>query len=92
MRTIRIEVTAEDIREGKPKMCSECPVARAISRAFGGAVFAVASNRTFGMHSFALSGPYRIARLPKHVESFVRQFDCGESVSPFSFDLTLEDA
>ena len=43
---MKIDVTQEDIDKGLPKTCSQCPVARALSRAFG-RLIRVGKNGTY---------------------------------------------
>jgi hypothetical protein len=84
---VRIEVTVEDIRAGRPGEAGACPVALALCRATG-RPWAVCPEELFGR----FDGPVRAPGLdaPPEVTTFVLAFDRGEAVSPFSFDLEVE--
>ena len=79
-----IEVTAEDIKKGEQGNCWRCPIALALIRAF----------RT---DDVAAPGPYaRINHerldLPNEVRRFIDDFDNGDEVSPFTFELPIKEA
>ena len=61
---MRVEVTAEDIRRGKPESCSQCPVARALRRALRDRTWCVG-------HYCAYNGAGREFDLPGEVIAFV---------------------
>lgn len=81
---MRIQVTAEDIRCGRQQEPSSCPIALAV-------------KRCSGMESVEVSecdveyGAGRIANLPWKARLFVGQFEDGEPVTPFEFDLDLPE-
>jgi hypothetical protein len=81
MASVVIDVTAADIKAGHPLACSFCPVAIAATRAFGG--------RQVIVDSFlSIRGQERLAwSLPQSVYDFVKAFDAGRPVAPFSFIL-----
>ncbi len=77
-----IEVTQEDIMEGQPCNCRLCPVARAISRRTNLEVivrsdFVRVDDKTYDLHLEA--------------SAFVRQFDRGFRVQPFSFYMPIPE-
>jgi hypothetical protein len=93
MGSLRVEVTAEDIAEGRPHLCRQCPVARALRRAasllfpgltgaFAGWTYLMAwqDDRTL----FQVDTPWS-ARF------FMAYFDNGEPVAPFAFDLDVPE-
>ena len=89
MRTVRIEVTAEDIAAGLRNNACQCPVARAAQRACN-----VESSRKLGvfrrkgglaLETWDTDGP----QLPKDVVEWVYRFDGGLPCEPFSFELEL---
>jgi len=77
---MRIEVTAEDIKNGVFTDCRSCPVALALDR------------HTGDWWSVGTSTATRIetgARflLPPSACRWIHNFDCGDPVEPFSFEL-----
>lgn len=91
--TRKIDITAEDIANGKPKNCSLCPGALAIVRAFP------ASRYVDVMHDEVQiafpkengSARYRwvTTATPEVFRDFIHDFDRNKSVEPISFDLTF---
>ena len=79
---MKIEVTREDIDTPCDKLLSECcPLARAISRAFGEA-WHVGLQRTWR------SGDNNISfRLPPEAIEFREAYDYDLHVEPFTFEL-----
>ena len=80
-KTIRIEVTAEDIAAGKPDKCRECPIALAAIRA--GIPEANVKKRCIFV------APTVRVLLPDAAQRFIDDFDEFREVEPFSFDLEL---
>jgi hypothetical protein len=82
---LHIEVTAEDIEQGHPNDPLSCPVARAIKRVMG------------RPHVWVSVGDDEVCfddtdiELPLFVAMFVMEFDDGEDVVPFAFDLDVPD-
>lgn len=76
---MRVEVTQEDIDQGKPRRVTLCPVARAVGR--------VATNR-YKVTAFYLV-PCRTSLprviLPDKAMLFIDAFDAGQPVKPFTF-------
>ena len=92
--TRTVNVTAEDIANGKAKDCSKCPVAIAAQRTFP-ELYAV---EVFAHEIRAFDPPLDRPNYCFHpttqehtdeVEAFVHAFDEKQWVQPFSFDLTL---
>jgi len=83
MKTL-IEVTAEDIAKGIPKVCAACPVALAIKRVTGRG--ASVMQLYIGFHD----GSGWIDS-PREVLPFVRAFDNEQPVKPFSFELDVPE-
>lgn len=80
---MKIEVTQEDIETKRPcdKMLSECcPLARAISRAFG-------EEWHVGVHRTWRSGDNISLCLPPEAIEFREAYDVGQHVEPFTFEL-----
>ena len=77
MSGISVEVTQEDITEGKPERNEECPTALAIKRATAGAHVYVQTYVAF------VDGV--IYNLPEEATLFIADFDSQRTVEPFSF-------
>lgn len=78
-----VEVTLEDIRLGQKQNCQHCPVARALWRAMpieGKFIFVGVWNVQLRDKEYPL---------PEVVSRFIRDFDSGKNVEPFSFELEL---
>ena len=82
-------MTQADIDGGDRARPSSCPIALAMRRVFG-------DHAEVGINHFwpyydewpkeAVAGV-----LPKQARRFVREFDDGRSVEPFSFEVSFED-
>lgn len=70
-KSYKITVTKADIAGGLMGDAAYCPIAKAVTRALGHPVFVYAN------------GPNGI--FPKSVINFIRLFDTGKPVKPFSF-------
>lgn len=81
--TLTVEVTAQDIAEGREGDCWHCPIALALTRAVGGEPVHV----NFSDISDGGGGWYR--KLPTEAVSFQRWFDRGDPVEPFSFKVRV---
>ena len=75
---LTVNVTQEDIDNGRRRTCSGCPVALAISRAWGKRI-------TVGPNDFGAS--HESIPLPREAMHFVELFDRGhaKTLLPFSF-------
>ena len=72
---ITIEVTEEDIKNGEPYNSHKCPLALACKRAVGKDWMEVYLQY------------YRPSGIPENIKVFIRYFDFGKEVKPFSFVL-----
>ena len=89
MKTIQVNVTANDIALGIEDDCHYCPVARAIARATGLKCDQVAVCTE--QIDFMDCKPLESAGTPDKVGNFICEFD-GDgalSVQPFNFELTI---
>ena len=96
MKNIRINVTKNDIKKGSTADPSECPIARACRRA--GLKNPKINFHNFhemdcdspcGNDAFAFERQKRLTfKMPMKATKFVKSFDRGENVKPFSFTLT----
>lgn len=75
LETYRIEVTSEDIERGVPDNCHHCPIALAARRA---------GLNTPEVDSAFLNGMV----LPDAATEFILDYDNGEPVEPFSFEVS----
>ena len=80
---MKIRITDEDIEQGVPCSPSRCPVARAIRRDTGSA----ASNLTVNGATIWIGNVYY--RTPSSAFDFIFDFDHGDPVAPFEFELGL---
>jgi hypothetical protein len=79
-------VTQEDIEVGEQKSCGHCPVARAIRRDVPGAeaVYVTVSwINVYNEHQNCFLGQ----TTPRSAADFIRDYDAGRPVQPFSFEL-----
>ena len=73
-------MTQADIDAGEPRICIKCPIALAMRRAGARSAWVGAD---VAVTDFApLSVP-----LPEEAVEFIRRYDAGEPVQPFSFEL-----
>lgn len=79
-----ITVTQHDIDHGRRGDCVWCPIALAASRAIGAEVYAD------GAEIFSINNRYQFqAETPEEACRFMEEFDAGEPVVPFSFELEV---
>lgn len=73
---MKIQVTAEDIRRGRPGICGGCPIALAMRRAFG-----------VPIESWRFVSSTNYSALPQVATVFVVDFDAGRPVQPIEFEV-----
>ena len=84
---LEVEVTAQDITDGKPEESAECPIALAVGRSLDRddfTVFVDSRGLVF------LDGEEWVCYDTDQVQKakvFVRDFDCGRGVEGFKFSL-----
>jgi hypothetical protein len=86
-KTVRVEVTAEDIKHGAMSDCENCPVAWAFIRATGLDHFKVSVDEI--TITWPFSDRKEAIELPESVSEWISAFDDGKPVSPISFDLDV---
>ena len=89
MRRVTVEVTAEDIAKGLRRNACGCPVALAAQRAcpvFEGKLRVIRIGMTFGIGTRGINDVI----LPDDAADFVRSFDDGRPVKPFTFTVELD--
>ncbi len=92
MRTIRVEVTSEDIAAGEQDNTCTCPVSLAIRRACPGTHPLVYGHMIKWADDAAGEDmPWKLAAapIPMAVGAFVSAFDEGQDVEPFAFELDI---
>jgi len=80
MSRVRIDVTQEDIANGEQTAPWSCPVGQAITRCYGPHGGVVATD---------VKIKHMVVLLPYEATRFIRDFDNGRPVKPFSFMLEL---
>jgi hypothetical protein len=86
---VTIRVTAEDIRQGKRNNCYGCPITLAVARALPKFYAKVYKKDLHLIPRQAQARPWQIFALPEQATRFVRDFDAGQVVEPFSFVIEL---
>lgn len=82
---IIVEVTAEDIKKGERGFTWGCPIALAAKRKTG----LDWSVTRMGMRLYDDDGRLsEYANIPVEAETFIKKFDAGELVLPFSFPIS----
>jgi len=85
---IKVGVTAEDIKKGKPRDEQNCPVALATNRAFGNLLEGCLSiQQSFASLRVPGEASERTTQLPDEAVQFIRDFDGSADVKPFEFYL-----
>lgn len=83
---MRIEVTQEDINNGRRKSCNACPVALAVKRATQAREVSIHEQvGYFAASSFVTH--MDVFDLPSEAIEFIDNFDYGNSVRPFAFEV-----
>jgi hypothetical protein len=91
VRTVRVELTAEDIRDGRRRDCFNCPMSRAIGRAVGARV---ATGAGVAYITGQDCTNVDLVVLPDVVRRFMADFDWGTParLEPFAFDLEIPES
>lgn len=90
MRTIVINVTQEDIDEGLPDKCSQCPVALAVKRYVRPRYYIMVSAQHLTVYPPGPALDQCLYPMPDSVSNFVQNFDDAQRVKPFEFELEVE--
>jgi hypothetical protein len=79
---LKIQVTGEDIANGKPDDCESCPIALAMKRAIPDLDWIeVDGDAQWGTTDGGFG-----TRFPEVAKNFIRAFDSGDPVKPFEFE------
>lgn len=89
--TIKVTVTSDDIKKGKPRNEDCCPIALATNRAFDGMLEGSLSVCQSFVALRVTGEPIeRTEQLPGEAVAFIRDFDAGIEVKPFEFKLPVD--
>jgi hypothetical protein len=92
--TLRIEVTAEDIKNGIPEGGDTCPVALAVKRTTNATSVWVEPSIALVCYSLGMGGGCGFNaqfRLPKRMVEWIDAFDDGRPVEPTYMTVVLRD-
>lgn len=81
---MKVSVTQDHIAVGVPKKSSSCPIALALQETTGATKVSVG---TYTCSWEETNGDHFRANLPMEAENFVRSFDLGNKMKPFSFEV-----
>ncbi len=87
-RTVTVSVTADDIAQGVKCRGDSCAVQRALARALDDKRLQVSYSQVVAF-VYGSATQWHTMPLPDICLTFLRAFDAGRAVQPFSFDLTL---
>ena len=82
-----INVTQEHIDAGIQSSCKKCPIALALESALGDEYSANVGGSHFRVGKHRFPGK----PLPSVAKRFIQAFDLGFAVSPFSFEIEVDD-
>jgi len=91
-RRVRVDVTAEDIAQGRPTSSESCAIALATRRAINtdrAAYFGVGSSAVVVVAKVGGHSERYVILLPDKATRFVLRFDAGERIEPFSFEIEI---
>ncbi len=90
MTAVKVEVTFDDIANGTPGACRDCPIALALERLLSDRVLFVVE---LGCLSWAgpTIGAHGSIPMPQAAADFIEGFDRGYEVEPFGFEIELPD-
>lgn len=86
---MKIQVTKEDIANGKPKKCARCPVALAIQRATASKHGCKFLSCTASHATFRINRKVETVGFPNFVSLRISMYDAGGTMEPFEFNLEL---
>lgn len=81
-KSTRVTVTWDDIKNGKRRNMFSCPVARSINRVTDGTIIVGDNYVTIEKTCH---------QLPLKAQKFIKKFDAGMKVKPFSFIIKIPD-
>ena len=87
MKAIKVRVTRAMIRAGEPYRPVACPVALAVCKATGSSHANVGLSIAWGWMGCKWT---HVSERPASVRDFVKRFDAGKPVKPFTFMLRTD--
>ena len=81
---MKIEITQHDIDYGVRGEYSLCPIARAVKRKIYGKV--TVSGDHISIFTTDIIRRYSYYKLPQKAKDFIKRFDEGKKVKPFTFE------
>lgn len=87
MKTITVTVTEDHIRRGVPQEPEFCPVALALETIFPASTHISVDEEAVDLTHEDLR--FQSVELPRSATRFIRAFDSGKPVEPFSFRVEL---
>lgn len=85
-KIIKIQVTQDDIDRGRRCVASQCPIARAVRRAFD-KPYSVSVGTRYIIVCQKRRGPEQVFTMDANTCHWRHEFDMARSVQPFSFPL-----
>ena len=93
MSFITIQVSQEDIDEGKPRNCSICPVALAVNRHLKPCYVSEVDPYDITIYECNERGTAMTCKFiprPREVNRFINEFDTLKTGKPFSFQIDTD--
>jgi hypothetical protein len=91
MTEVTVTVTREHIDRGAERTCDRCPVALAIMAAVPGLSFVEVMSPELGYALlFGMDSDVGDMDLPGSAKQFIRDFDAGRPVRPFTFTAQVQ--
>ena len=87
-KTFKVVVTAKDIKRGKQGQSKSCPIALATKRCLRKRVEIIDTIRVFMDTGYLIDDIHY--NMPDKAINFIRNFDGGEPVKPFTFIAKIE--
>lgn len=84
---MKINVTEDHIARGRQGAPNSCPVALALKETSSDFANVVVSPSWFFSKNKDFKITYEATNLPKKVQQFIKKFDTGKPVKPFSFEI-----
>ena len=82
-KTVSVDVTHDDIAKGLKSRPGRCPISIAVARAIG------AQCNVYWDNMHVLGSSKAVVSLPPAAKFFIQDFDSGEDVQPFIFEISI---
>lgn len=87
----KITVNKTNIKKGKPCSAGGCPIALAVGREFPGKVVSVSDDVIEVFEPFKYGATAVFYHTPRSAQRFIKRFDNGQPVEPFTFALVRNE-